>query len=427
MKRIAIIGSGISGMGAAYYLKDHFDVTVFEKENRPGGHTNTITVEEKDRLVPVDTGFIVFNHVTYPNLLRLFADLEIEQHPASMGFSVWNRRTGIQYCGSGLSGLFAQRRNLLRPWYYRFLLEANRFNEEAPADLHSGLLLDKSWTMREYLDVKGFDEAFRENYILPMGSAIWSTPMDQMLDFPAAALIRFFENHGLLGLNTHHQWYSVKGGSRTYLDRIRSFLKEDVHSGEAVLSVKRLGPDSVEVTTSLRTYNFDAVIMASHAPDTLRMLVDATPLEKDILSQFPYHPNKAVLHTDASVMPPIKRIWSAWNYKIDDAGQTTVYHMNRLQNLPTDTEYFVSINEIDQIREDKIVREIEYEHPLFNMRSLLAQKRFQDLNETGPVYFAGAYSRYGFHEDGLLSALKVVERLVREPAARPLETVGRWS
>jgi predicted NAD/FAD-binding protein len=427
MKKIAIVGSGISGMGAAYYLKDHFDLTVFEKENRPGGHTNTITVDEDGRPVPVDTGFIVFNHVTYPNLLRLFDDLGIEQHAASMGFSVWNRRNGLQYCGSGISGLFAQRRNLLKPWYYRFLLEVNRFNREAPADLHSGFLVEKAFTMREYLDTKGFDEVFRENYILPMSSAIWSTPMDKMLEFPAATLIRFFENHGLLGLNTHHQWYSIRGGSHTYLNRIRAHLKNALHTGEEVRSVRRLGPDSVEVITPRQTYHFHAVILASHAPDTLQMLVDASPFEREILSKFPYHPNKAVLHTDASVMPPLKRIWSAWNYKIDDSGQSTVYHMNQLQDLPADRDYFVSINEIDRIREDKVICEIQYEHPLFNMDSIRAQADFQKLNETGPVYFAGAYSRYGFHEDGLISALKVVERLVEKPAARPVETAGRWS
>jgi len=420
-KKVAIIGSGISGMGTAYYLNDHCEVTVFEKERRPGGHTNTVVVEEQDRSIPVDTGFIVFNHVTYPNLLRLFAELEIEEHPASMGFSVWNRHNNLQFSGAGLAGLFAQKRNLLRPWYFRLLREAHRFNELAPQDLHSGLLLESGWNMADYLTERGFDQVFRENYLLPMASAIWSTPMDQILSFPAAALVRFFENHGLLGLNTHHQWYSVKGGSRTYIDRIRARLKRDIRQNESVKVVRRLGTDSVEIRTDKGTYLFDAAVIATHAPDALRMLSAPTIMEGEILSQFPYHKNTAVLHTDASVMPPLRRIWSAWNYKISESGQATVYHMNKLQQIGGKTDYFVSINEIDSIREEKIICEIKYEHPLFNLSSLRAQKRFHALNERGPVYFAGAYSRYGFHEDGLLSALQIVKRIIRTPAARPLE------
>ncbi len=414
---LAIIGSGISGMGAAYYLRHDYDITVFEKEKRPGGHTNTITVEEDHGMVPVDTGFIVFNHATYPNLLALFTELQIQTHPASMGFSVWNRTTDLQYCGSGLSGLFAMRRNLLRPSYYRFLLEMNRFNEQAAIDLESGLLDQSHLTMQEYLNLRGFSREFNNNYILPMSSAIWSTPVEQMMDFPAITLIRFFKNHGLLGLNANHQWYSVEGGSRTYIDRIRSLLNSDVRCAEPVLRVERLAAGGVALETSHRRYSFDAVIMAGHAPDMLRILSAATDLERQVLSQFRYHPNRAILHTDESVMPPLRRIWSAWNHKIDGQSQATIYHMNQLQRLPAGKNYFVSINEFQEVREENIICQIDYEHPLFDQASVRAQTRFDELNQDGPVYFAGAYSGHGFHEDGLRSALKIVKRLANRTAA----------
>ncbi|MCB1314570.1 MAG: FAD-dependent oxidoreductase [Leptospiraceae bacterium] len=411
---LGIVGTGISGLGAAYYLRDRFQITLFEKEDRAGGHTHTHHIETPDAAFPVDTGFIVFNHTTYPRLTRLFDELGVESADSDMSFSLYNRNNNLQFCGKSLRHLFAQKRRLFSPRYLHFLWQAHRFNTRAPRHLEAGVL-DDGISFERYLEQEGYSDYFKFNFIIPMGSAVWSTPIEKMLQFPARTFIRFFVNHGFLGLDTQLQWRYVRGGSHTYTRKILEQLPDALRLPEAVQSVERTveqGRSGVRVVTTKGRYRFDYVLIAAHADQALAMLSDARPFEREILSAFPYESNRAILHTDAAVMPPLKQVWSAWNYKRDAHERTTtIYHMNALQKLPTHRDYFVSINEIDPIDPDKIIRIINYEHPLFDTRSIQMQQRLPELNNGGPLFFAGAYFRYGFHEDGLLAALQAVDAI----------------
>ncbi len=412
MKSLAIIGSGISALGAAYYLRERFDITIFEKNDYVGGHTNTILVDEQGGPLPVDTGFIVFNHHTYPNLIRLFDRLGVQSQASNMSFAMYNIDSGLQFSGQSWNALFAQRRNVLRPAYWRLLLQANRFNSTAVADLEEGRA---EMSMGEYLERNGYDAHFVENYILPMGSAVWSTPIDRMLEFPAGTMIRFFKNHGFLGMYTQLEWRTLVGGSHSYVKRILAALPRPPRLNAAVSAVRPDG-DGVMVRSGAGEERFDRVLIAAHADEALAMLSEATPLQRELLSAFAYQKNTAILHTDEKAMPPSRRTWSAWNYKLESDRQgsartATVYWMNRLQNLPTRQNYFVSINEFQELRPECVLRRIDYTHPLFDARAVEAQKRLQELNN-GPIYFAGSYFRYGFHEDGLLASLLAAERIL---------------
>lgn len=420
MQSLAIIGSGISGLGAAYYLRNDFRIDVFEKNDYVGGHTNTVTVEDGGRPLPVDTGFIVYNETTYPNLTRLFAELGVATHESDMSFGMHNQNSGLQFSGQNLGTLFAQRSNVLRPKYWKFLMQADRFNNEAPVHLEQGLA---DAPLYEYLKEQGYDDYFVFNFIVPMGSAVWSTPVDRMLEFPAAALIRFFRNHGFLGMTTQLPWRTVTNGSHSYVRKILDHLEDAgaaVHTGEGALGVHRDARGSgVIVRTEHGEYSYDRVLLAVHGDQALRLLEDPTAEERELLAAYKYEANRAVLHTDESVMPPLRRVWSSWNYKsrqnADGGTDTaTVYWMNRLQNLPTKTNYFVSINDFEDIDPAKVVRSIDYEHPLFSSKAIEYQSRLDNLNARGPLYFAGSYFRYGFHEDGLISGLRVVEKLSSE-------------
>ncbi|MCR9144825.1 MAG: FAD-dependent oxidoreductase [bacterium] len=416
MKKLAIVGSGISALGAAYYLRDQYEITIFEAGSYVGGHTNTVTVDDGGSPLPVDTGFIVYNETTYPNLTRLFAELDVTTHKSDMSFGMHNLSTGLQYSGQDYSTLFAQRKNIFSPRHWRFLMQASRFNATAPGHLESGAA---DVPLGQYLEEQGYDEYFIYNFIVPMGSAVWSTPIDKMLDFTAAALIRFFRNHGFLGMHTQLQWRTVTGGSRSYVQKILSATDIEVRLNEAVRNVRRES-EGVAVATSRDSYRFDTVLIATHADQALRMLDQPTALEHELLPAFRYEKNRAVLHTDASTMPPLKRVWSSWNYKSrvnsgsGSVDSSTVYWMNRLQNLPTENDYFVSINDFENIAPEATIRAIDYEHPLFDSRAIALQPRLDELNQDGPIYFAGSYFRYGFHEDGLMSGLRVVEKLSRE-------------
>lgn len=411
-KTLAIIGSGISGLGLAYYLMDKYELKIFEKENYAGGHSHTVDVQEDGQVLPVDTGFIVFNKVTYPLLLELFETLKVPYHKSDMSFSFYNEDNNLQYHGSSLSGLFAQRKNLLRPSYYAFLLEINRFNKNAPKHLPE---LKPNISLKEYLEKEKYSPDFINHFLIPMSSAVWSTPPDLMLGFPAATLIRFFYNHGFLGLNTQYQWYTVTGGSKTYVNLLRKEIQKrqgrDVFLNTPVTKVETDGK-KVKVFTHKKKEVFDKVVLACHAPEALSLLAKPSPLQKKVLSAFRYQPNLAILHTDETVMPPLKRIWCSWNYKRKATVTSTVYWMNRLQKLPTEINYFVSINEYRKISPQKIIKKIEYEHPLFDTKAIVEQSNLPKLNEKGPVYFCGAYFRYGFHEDGLWSAKVLSERLL---------------
>jgi predicted NAD/FAD-binding protein len=419
MSRLAIIGSGIAGLGCAHFLHRRHDVTLFEQNDYPGGHTNTVEVPEGDRRLPVDTGFMVFNRATYPLLTRLFERLDVKSKPAPMSFSVRHADSGLEFCGSSLNHLFAQRRNLLRPRFYRMLGSIARFNREAVAALDRPET--RELTLGEYVGRGGYGQDFFDLYLVPMSSAVWSTPPALMLEFPAATLLRFFANHGFLGLDTQHPWLTVEGGARTYVGKISAPWRDRIRLRQRVALVRR-GPTGVGVmTTDGTSETFDHVILACHGDQALRLLAGPTNEEFRLLGEFHYQPNIATVHTDAAVMPRTRLAWSSWNYEIarDAAGgvsTATHYWMNSLQGVSDRENYFVSINRPEGVDPAKILRTIAYEHPLFSLGAIRAQADLPRLNAaargTTETYFAGSYFRYGFHEDGLLSAFNLSEFLL---------------
>jgi predicted NAD/FAD-binding protein len=428
MARLAIIGTGIAGLGCAHFLHRHFDLTLFEQADYAGGHTNTVTVAEPvtGRPVPIDTGFMVFNQITYPLLTRLFRELAVPVKPAAMSFSVRHAVTGLEFAGSSLNHLFAQRRNLFRPRFYRMLAAVSRFNREAVAALDDPAAAVE--TLGDYVRRRGYGEDFFHLYLVPMSSAVWSTPPAQMLDFPATTLLRFFHNHGFLGLHTQHPWWTVDGGAKTYVARISAPWRDRLRLGQAATRVIRT-PRGVTVMTSTgAAQQFDHVILACHGDQALRLLVNPTADESRLLGEFHYQPNVATLHTDTRVMPRTRLAWSSWNHEInrDDAGQVstaTHYWMNSLQGVSDRENYFVTINRPDHLAPEKILRRIAYDHPLFSLGAVRAQADLPALNAaargTTETYFAGAWQRYGFHEDGLLSAHRLSAQLLgRDPWPR---------
>ena len=412
-QRLAIIGTGIAGLGCAHFLQSRFDLTLFEQADYPGGHTNTIAVPEGSDSVAFDTGFMVYNEVTYPHLTRLFRELGVRVKPTKMSFSVQHRPSGIEFSGSSVNHLFAQRRNLLRPRFWRMLWQINRFNSEAVAMLMDG----EAWremTVAEYVKTMGYGDDFLRLYLVPMSGAVWSTPPELMLEFPAVTLLRFFHNHGFLGLHTQHPWLTVDGGAKQYVDKLLTPLRAQnrVRLNAKVTTVRRT-TDAVAVTTADgRTEHFDRVILAAHADQSLALLADANATERRLLGAFRYQPNLATVHTDASVMPRTRLAWSSWNYRVERTADgrevpSTIYWMNSLQGVSDRENYFVSINGAEHIAPDKVLRRIEYHHPLFNLAATQAQAELPSLN-TRPanrVFFAGSYFRYGFHEDAFSSAL----------------------
>lgn len=414
MQKLAIIGTGIAGMGCGHLLQNRYDITFFEKNNYIGGHTNTITVDEDGGPVYMDTGFMVFNFETYPNLCQLFKEINAPIKKTDMSFSVQYKPSQLEYCGSGLSGLFAQRKNLLNINYIKMLLEIKRFNDI------SVNILDKpeyeSYSLADYIHEFKFSKDMLWKYLVPMSSAVWSTPMDKMLDFPAVTLIRFFKNHGFLGLNTQHQWYTLHQGSQSYRELLIKPFKHRIRLHQRLKNVSRKG-DKATIHLKDGSYEeFDKVIFATHANDALALLDQPSVDEKRLLSAFKYEKNVATVHTDESVMPRHRKTWSSWNYSIEEKNgemiPTTIYWMNRLQQVSKKKNYFVSINALpNSITQSKRIKEIEYEHPLFDVESMKAQKELSLLNETGPLYYCGSYFKYGFHEDAYSSAVNLCKNL----------------
>jgi uncharacterized protein len=425
--RLAIIGTGIAGLGCAHFLQRDFDLTLFEAADYIGGHTNTVTAREPGtgRTVPIDTGFMVFNHATYPLLTRLFRELGVATKKTDMSFSVRHGDSGLEFCGSSVNHLFAQRKNLFRPRFYRMLFAINRFNQEAVAALADPASPVFTETLGDYVKRRGYGTDFFDLYLVPMSSAVWSTPPEKMLAFPAAALLRFFHNHGFLGLSTQHQWWTVEGGTKSYIAPLTAPFAQKIRLNSAASGVIRT-PRGVTVTTATGTaHTFEKVILACHGDQALRLLQNPTDAEHRLLSAFHYQPNTATLHTDASVMPRTRLAWSAWNYEIarDSAGAVstaTHYWMNKLQGVSDRENYFVTINRPESINPAKVLKRIAYDHPLFSLAATAAQAELPALNQaalgTTETFYAGAWQRHGFHEDGLHSAHRLAAQiLARDP------------
>jgi predicted NAD/FAD-binding protein len=418
MKRLAIIGTGIAGLGCAHFLHRRFDLTLYEKNDYAGGHSNTLSVFEENRPVPIDTGFMVFNHVTYPNLTRLFNELGVATKPTAMSFSVQHLPTRLEFCGSSLNHLFGQRKNILRPRFWKMLAQINRFNSEAVETLTTTAFDD--YTLEKFVREKKYGDDFLNFYLVPMSAAVWSTPPELMLEFPAVTLLRFFHNHGFLGLHTQHPWFTVTNGAKSYVEKITAPFRDKIKLKRGAASVRR-EDGGVKVTdVSGRTETFDQVVFASHADETLKLLSDADTQERATLGEFKYQPNTALLHTDESVMPKIKMCWSSWNYRMDRGADgkispSTIYWMNRLQNVSDRRNYFVSINGENSVNPKAVLKRIEYEHPLFSLGAIRAQRDLPKLNERMTnVFFCGSYFRHGFHEDAFTSALDLCRVLTGE-------------
>lgn len=417
-ERVAIIGSGISGLGCLRYLHSSHDITLFDHDSRPGGHAHTIDIEEpgSGEKLPMDTGFMVFNKVTYPLLCRLFNELHVQWKETKMSFSVRNDLRGLEWCGSSLNHLFAQRKNLVSLRFWKLLFQINKFNKLAQQAWQTPEAENTS--LADWCKQNNLGAEFLECYLIPMSSAVWSTPPEKMLTFPAAALMRFFYNHGFLGLDTQHQWLTPVNGSRTYVQALLKKYPVEKRLGEAAVSVKRQD-SKVTITTAQGVYSFDRVILAAHADQSLQLLADADDLEKEILGVFKYNQNLAIVHTDESPMPKTRLAWSAWNYQnwISEGQRcnSTHYWMNTLQGLPPRKNFFVTINHPEQINPKKILKKIPTEHPLFSLEAVAAQNRIQELNERphSQIHFVGAWQRYGFHEDGLWSAHRLCAYLLK--------------
>ena len=418
--RVAIIGSGISGLACGYFLHKNFDVKLYDKNDHVGGHSLTATATEGENLIPIDMGFMVFNKVTYPNLTRLFDTLNVAYENSDMSFSVQHVPENIEYCGKSINHLFAQRVNLLKLRHWKMLLRINRFNKEAKDALITNDYNDL--TLREYVEKRNYGRDFLNLYIIPMSSAIWSSPPHQMLNFPAITLLRFFDNHGFLGMKTQHQWLTPTGGSKEYVKILSSGFKDKISNSNEVSMIKNCN-DGVEILfKNGESEYFDKVILACHAAQALNILKPIRNTNFDLLKHFKYQKNTGTLHTDASVMPTNQKCWASWNYRIKmgDNGKyipRTTYWMNSLQNVSKKKNYFVSINGEDEIKKNTVVKQVNFEHPLFDSNSIKAQSKLKNLNTLSNmqnIFLCGSYFKYGFHEDALNSAINVSEILLKK-------------
>jgi predicted NAD/FAD-binding protein len=417
--KIAIIGGGISGLVAAYKLHSEHEITLFEANDYPGGHTNTMEVESDGVRHAIDTGFIVFNDATYPNFIALLDELGVESQATSMSFSVADRATGLEYGSSSLGSLFAQRGNMLNRSHWRMLADVLRFNRRAFAEAAT---LDDEETVAEFCGRHRLSLEFVERYLYPMGSAIWSCPRGTFADFPVRFIIEFFQNHGLLSLWNRPQWRVVSGGSRRYVDALTRPFRERIMLKTPVTRVNRIG-DAVEIALSDGcVQTFDHVIFACHSDQALQILGDdATAVERELLSAFPYQSNVAVLHTDETLLPRERRAWASWNYRLVGHDAATVtYNLNILQGIRAAKTFCVTLNDSGNIDSNAILRTIQYAHPVFTTQRAAAQARRRELIDERRTSFCGAYWRNGFHEDGVVSALEVVAALKdeRRPTAR---------
>lgn len=407
--KIAIIGSGIAGNVAAYHLHQEHDITLFEANDYIGGHTHTHTIEWQDKQYLIDTGFIVFNYRTYPHFTQLLNKLKVPVQTSNMSFSVKCENTGLEYNGNNFNSLFAQRSNLLRPSFHRMLRDILRFNRHAPSLLQSS---DDTLSLGSYLRQEAYGREFIEHYIIPMGAAIWSTNPDRMQDFPAHNFVRFFHNHGLLSVNDRPSWYVIQGGSNQYVEKLIQPFRDRIRLNSPIDSIQRF-PTHVEIKPRHQeTEKFDAVFIACHSDQALAMLNDASRLEQEILGAIPYQENTAVLHTDQSILPRRRLAWAAWNYHLlpQQTGRVALtYNMNILQGLDAADQFCVTLNNDSAIDESRIIKRMRYHHPVYTPAGMEAQQRQHEINGNNRTYFCGAYWRYGFHEDGVVSTLNAIK------------------
>jgi len=406
--KIAIIGSGIAGNVAAHRLHKEHEITVFEAGAHVGGHTHTHEIDSHGERYAIDTGFIVFNDWTYPNFIALLSELGVESQASVMSFSVHNEASGLEYNGTTINTLFAQRSNLLRPSFYRMLRDIVRFNREAPALLASSTDI----ALGDYLAAHHYSSEFIGDYLVPMGAAIWSTDPARMLAFPARFFVRFFENHGMLSVDARPQWRAIRGGSARYVDKLVAPFRGRIRLNTPVESVRRMRDCVLVKARGAEAQRFEHVFLACHSDQALGLLADATPLERQILGAIPYQENEAVLHTDTSMLPHARRAWAAWNYHVVRESSERValtYNMNILQSLAARETFCVTLNHSERIAPVKIIKRLVYHHPLFTPAGVAAQQRQHEINGQQRTYFCGAYWRFGFHEDGVVSALDAVE------------------
>lgn len=408
-KRIAIIGSGISGQTCGYLLSQQHHVTLFEANDRLGGHTATIDLDIEGKTLAVDTGFIVFNDRTYPNFIKMMNQIGVDSKATEMSFSVHNQATGFEYNGHSLNTLFAQRRNLLKPRFYYFIIEILRFNRLSKKANESSQ--SNQGSLGEFLDKHGFSDYFATHYVLAMTAAIWSASINSCRDFPLQFFLSFLSNHGLLDIANRPQWYVIKGGSRSYIPALTHSV-QDIRLNAAVASVKRYD-DHVEITSKNKTEEFDEVIFACHSDQALALLSDPSVAETQVLGAIKYRANEVVLHTDKELLPKRKKAYASWNYCIDpqvDGLPTLTYNMNILQGIKTEQDLCVTLNQTKRIDPKLILRRFNYAHPVFTLESIAAQNQRHTICGTNSTHFCGAYWYNGFHEDGVRSALDVSQR-----------------
>ena len=413
LKKIAIIGSGIAGLSCAHLLHQKYDITVFEKNNYIGGHTATIDIQVDGVKRAIDTGFIVFNDRTYPYFEKLLKRIGVERQPTEMSFSVHNQQTGFEYNGHTFASLFAQKRNIFRPRFWKLLSDIVRFNTLCKKLYHDNDYQSEQM-LGQLLDQHGFNDFFRYHYILPMGAAIWSTSIKEMSNVGVEFFVKFFFNHGLLDITNRPQWYVIPGGSREYIDPLISGFKDKIKLNTDIQSIFR-SPEQVLIRLKNGTVEqFDKVIFACHSDQALALLENPSTDEKAILSAIPYTENSVILHTDTALLPKRKAAWASWNYLLTDnldKAAVVTYQMNILQGITSKTQFCVTLNHREGIDKTKILREFTYHHPVFNKTSIAAQQQKQLIDGANNSYFCGAYWYNGFHEDGVKSAVDVARKL----------------
>ena len=411
--KIAVIGSGISGLSCAHYLSASHEVSVFESSRKVGGHTATVDVKLGTRSYAIDTGFIVFNDWTYPNFIALMDELKVPSKPTAMGFSVQDPRSGLEYSGGSLNTLFAQRRNLLSPSFMGMIRDILRFNRESIADHESGAIGDDE-TLGEYLDRNRYGKKFTDKYLAAMGSAIWSADCETVLDFPVAFFIRFFKNHGLLSVTNRPQWRVIEGGSREYIEPLCARFAGRIFTGNAVRQVRRRPGRGVTLCMADgQQLRFDQVVFACHSDQALALLEKPTGDEQSILGAIPYQTNDVVLHTDSRLLPRNRKTWSSWNYILGQSQDRAVvtYNMNILQGIDAPETFCVTLNNTAAINPHKILGRFQYDHPVFSLEGMAAQQRWDEINGLADTWYCGAYWHNGFHEDGVVSALRVANAI----------------